>query len=173
MEFLTVQEFLARPERDDGQKEELIEGELIVSPGAKVSHAAIVGRLRASLASLEQGGYVLANDFACILGNSMSIPDLAAVQRDRWDSAALREEWLMGSPEFGHRGSIAEQSKTPPEARRVFRVWSGTSLDRLSRRPDGDCYYPRWNRRSAHGRGIGVPWCSGASRVRFPVLKKL
>ena len=97
---LTLEEFLARPDREDGQREELIHGELIVSPGAKVSHPAVVGRLRKSLASLEEHGYVLANDFARVLGRSMPIPDLAAVQRDRWQSAADRDEWLAGSPEL-------------------------------------------------------------------------
>ncbi|MDQ2947467.1 MAG: Uma2 family endonuclease [Acidobacteriota bacterium] len=98
--LLTLEEFLARPDRDDGQREELIEGELVVSPGAKVSHAAIVGRLRASLALLEKQGYVLANDFACIIGTSMPIPDLAAVSQDRWRNAAEHDAWLPGSPEL-------------------------------------------------------------------------
>jgi len=35
---LSLEEFMLRPDRDDGQKEELIEGELIVSPAAKVWH---------------------------------------------------------------------------------------------------------------------------------------
>ena len=101
VELLSLQEFLARPDRQDNQREELIDGELIVSPGAKVSHAALVGRLRASLALLEQRGYVLANDFACVLGGrSMPIPDLAAVRKDRWQSAADNDEWLDGSPEL-------------------------------------------------------------------------
>ena len=101
VEFLTLDEFLARPARGGYQRQELSEGELIVSPGAKVSHAAVAGRLRARLASLEQQGYVLANHFACILGSrSMPIPDLAAVRRDRWQTAAQNNEWLSGSPEL-------------------------------------------------------------------------
>jgi hypothetical protein len=42
LELFSLHEFLARPDRDDHQREELIDGELIVSPGAKVSHAALV-----------------------------------------------------------------------------------------------------------------------------------
>jgi Uma2 family endonuclease len=100
VDLLTLEQFLIRPDRDDGELEELIEGQVIVSPGAKVSHAAIVRRLHASLEELEQQGYVAANNFACILGRSMPIPDLAAVRRDRWQSAADRDEWLMGAPEL-------------------------------------------------------------------------
>jgi Uma2 family endonuclease len=66
---ISLEEFMARPDREDNQREELIEGELIVSPGAKVWHAAIVRALRLRLTSFEQQGYVLSNDFSCILGN--------------------------------------------------------------------------------------------------------
>ena len=37
--LITLEEFLSRPEREDGQREELVDGEVIVSPGAKPSHA--------------------------------------------------------------------------------------------------------------------------------------
>jgi hypothetical protein len=65
---LSLEEFMLRPDREDGEKEELVEGELIVSPAAKVWHAAIVGRLRAKLAPSEELGYIVGNDFACTLG---------------------------------------------------------------------------------------------------------
>src|SRR5256885_15161849 len=82
--LLTLEEFIARPEREDWQKEELIEGELIVSPGAKVSHAYVVDELRKRLRSLEEQGFVVSNDFSCILRpRSMPIPDLAVVGRKR------------------------------------------------------------------------------------------
>ena len=99
---LSLDEFLARPEREDGQTEELIEGVLIVSPAAKVWHAEIVRRLRLSLFPLERDQhYVLANDFACILGDlSMPAPDLSAVHPSRWDKAVKNDGWLEGSPEL-------------------------------------------------------------------------
>jgi Uma2 family endonuclease len=98
---ITLEEFMARPDRQDDQREELLEGEVIVSPGAKPSHASIVGRLRAQLALLENKGYELANDFSCILGGrSMPVPDLAVVKQDRWDKAVAADEWLDGSPEL-------------------------------------------------------------------------
>jgi len=92
---LSLEEFIARPEREDGQPEELIEGELIVSPAAKVWHAAIVGRLRLQLSALKQLGYMVENDFACILGRvSMPAPDLAAVSIERWNKAEDNDGWL-------------------------------------------------------------------------------
>jgi hypothetical protein len=90
---ISLDEFLARPNREDHQREELIEGQLIVSPGAKVGHAGMVGRLRDQRAVLKD--YVLANDFSCILGaRSMPVPDLAAIKRDRWARAESAGGWL-------------------------------------------------------------------------------
>ncbi len=92
---------MLRPDREDGQKEELIEGELIVSPAAKVWHAAIVDRLRERLAKLKDAGFVLPSDFSCVLGSiSMPAPDLAAVSIERWNQAEDNDGWLEGSPEL-------------------------------------------------------------------------
>ena len=98
---MSLKEFIARPERKDIFGEELINGQLVLSPAPKVWHAEIVRRLRRSLASLEHKNYVLANDFACILGqDSMPAPDLAAVRLERWDKAVRSEGWLKGAPEL-------------------------------------------------------------------------
>ena len=98
---LSLEEFMLRPDREDGQKEELIEGELIVSPAAKLWRAAIVDRLRDNLAPLKQLGYIVGNDFSCILGNlSMPAPDLAAVSVERWNYAEDNDGWLEGAPEL-------------------------------------------------------------------------
>jgi Uma2 family endonuclease len=59
LQLLSLEEFMALPEREDGQREELLEGELIVSPAPKVPRAEIVVRLRRYLASLEERGYVV------------------------------------------------------------------------------------------------------------------
>ncbi|HLH02400.1 MAG TPA: Uma2 family endonuclease [Bryobacteraceae bacterium] len=99
--LLTLEEFIARPEREDDQKEELIEGELIVSPGAKVSHADVVRRLHRALLAVEESGFVISNDFSCILRpRSMPIPDLAVVRRERWERAAREDSWLENAPEL-------------------------------------------------------------------------
>ena len=98
---LSLEEFLRRPDRDDGQREELIEGELILSPSAKAWHADIVRRLQRRLVPLEGKGYALVNDSSCILGkHSMPAPDLAAVTEGRWQQAVANEGWLQGSPEL-------------------------------------------------------------------------
>ena len=99
--LLTLEEFLARPEREDSQREELIEGELILSPGAKVSHAEIVERLRERLQPLKEQGFAVSNDFACVLpSSSVPNPDLAAVRRERWDEAVRTDDWLLEAPEL-------------------------------------------------------------------------
>jgi len=113
--LLGLEEFIARPPRDDDQREELIEGELIVSPGAKVSHADVVRRLHQRLVTLEEEGFVISNDFSCILRpHSMPVPDLAVVARKRWDEAARADAWLEGAPEL-----VIEVSS--PSNRKLFR----------------------------------------------------
>jgi Uma2 family endonuclease len=98
---ITLEEFLARPDREDDQREELVEGAVLVSPGPRADHSEIVDRLRDQLNDLKQQGYVLRNDFSCILGDrSMPIPDLAVVTRKRWDKAVKGQTWLTGSPEL-------------------------------------------------------------------------
>ena len=98
---ISLEEFIDRPDREDNRREELIEGEVILSPGAKVWHAGIVSRLRDALAPLSGKGYILLNDFACILGSiSMPIPDLAVVTEQRFKVAEASADWLQGSPEL-------------------------------------------------------------------------
>jgi len=96
---LSLEEFMLRPDREDGQKEELIEGELIVSPAAKLWHSAIVDRLREQLAPLKELGFYVRNAFSCILGqHSMPAPDLAAVSINRWNHGEDNDGWLEGAP---------------------------------------------------------------------------
>ncbi len=114
---LSLAEFMLRPERDDGQKEELIEGELTVSSAAKVWHAAIVRRLRAKLAPLEELGYIVGNDFACTLGGrSMPAPDLAAVSLERWSYSEDNDGWLEGAPELAVEVASASNRKLQRKA---------------------------------------------------------
>jgi Uma2 family endonuclease len=121
---LSLKEFMGRPEREDGQREELIEGELIVSPAAKVWHAAIVRRLRVQLAQLEKAGFVLAYDFACVLGRiSMPAPDLAAVSVERWNEAEDNDGWLEGSPELVVE--VASPSNRKPKRKAVLYLEHG------------------------------------------------
>ncbi len=98
--LLSVEEYLELPPREDDQRDELIEGEILLSPSAKPLHAKIVRRLRKLLEPLESRSYELATDFGCILGEySLSGPDLAAIGRQRWNSLE-QDEYLQGSPEL-------------------------------------------------------------------------
>ena len=79
---LTVEEFLARPEREDGCVEELIDGEVIVSPNAKYNHSLIVTRLVKALLPLEDKGFVVLGEVTCYLDErSLPNPDVAVVRQ--------------------------------------------------------------------------------------------
>jgi Uma2 family endonuclease len=98
---ITLEEFLARPDREDGQREELIEGEIVLSPSPKVLHAHIVGRLQEALRPLTDKGFVLAQNFGVILPpSSLPGPDLAAILHGRWQEAIQQDTYLEGAPEL-------------------------------------------------------------------------
>jgi Uma2 family endonuclease len=98
--LLSVEEYLQLPPRENGQSDELIDGEIVLSPSAKPLHAKIVRRLVKLLEPLESLGYELGTDFGCVLGEySLPGPDLAAVGNQRWNSLA-EDDYLQGSPEL-------------------------------------------------------------------------
>jgi Uma2 family endonuclease len=98
--LLSVEEYLQLPERGDEPSDELIDGEIVLSPSAKPLHAKIVRRLIKLLEPLEIRGYQLAADFGCILGEySLPGPDLAAISDERWNNLE-DEDYLHGSPEL-------------------------------------------------------------------------
>lgn len=98
--LLSVEEYLQLPPRDDGPSDELIDGEIVLSPSAKPLHAKIVRGLIKLLEPLEMRGYQLAADFGCILGGySLPGPDLAAINNERWNNLE-DDEYLRGSPEL-------------------------------------------------------------------------
>jgi Uma2 family endonuclease len=98
---ITLEEFLLRPDREDGQKEELIEGEIVLSPEPRPSHAEILERLRELLRPLKEKGFAIAGGFSCILRpRSMPGPDLAAISQERWRETVAKDAWLEGAPEL-------------------------------------------------------------------------
>jgi len=98
--LVSVEEYLELPPREDGLVDELIEGEILLSPNAKPLHAKLVRRLSRLLEPVEASGYELATDFGCILGDySLPGPDLAAIRSKRW-KAVEDEDYLRGSPEL-------------------------------------------------------------------------
>ena len=120
---LTVEEFLARPEREDGCVEELIDGEVIVSPNAKYNHSLIVTRLVKALLPLEDKGFVVLGEVTCYLDErSLPNPDVAVV-RQAVSETALRDGWLRQASELAvevvspRQPQIAAQSRTVPGER--------------------------------------------------------
>jgi Uma2 family endonuclease len=98
--LLSVEEYLQLPRGEDESLDELIDGEIVLSPSAKPLHAKIVRRLTKLLEPLEPRGYQLAADFGCILGEySLPGPDLAAIGDERWNNVQ-QDEYLQGSPEL-------------------------------------------------------------------------
>ena len=96
--YLSLEEFLARPEREDDQREELIEGELIVSPSPKTDHHYVVEQLRDAF-PLKSQGLVFTQDFSCILGTrSMPQPDLGVIEREKFNKTAREKAWMEGAP---------------------------------------------------------------------------
>jgi Uma2 family endonuclease len=97
--LLSVDEYLQLPPREDGLQDELIEGEIVLSPSAKPLHAKVVWRLAKLIEPLQALGYQIATDFGCRLGErSLPGPDLAAIQKERWESVG--DEYLIDSPEL-------------------------------------------------------------------------
>jgi Uma2 family endonuclease len=98
--LLSVQEYLQLEPRQDGLKDELIEGEIVLSPNAKPLHAKVIRSITKLIESLEKFGYHIATDFGCILGeHSLPGPDLALIRTERWRAVA-EDEYLIGSPEL-------------------------------------------------------------------------
>lgn len=100
--LLTIEQFLKRPPRTDGQREELIEGEVCVSPNVKRGHTEIVRRLGIAFRPLENLGYVILTDFACAFmpkrrGQSLPNPDLGVALATEWN-AVPNNAWLDRSP---------------------------------------------------------------------------
>ena len=98
--LLSVQEYLQLEPRQDGLKDELIEGAVVLSPNAKPLHAKVVANLFDMLKALQAGGYARATDFGCILGeHSLPGPDLAVIRTERWRRVG-EDDYLVGSPEL-------------------------------------------------------------------------
>jgi len=95
---ISVDEFLDRPERWDGNHEELIEGEIYSSPNAKPRHNEVVRRIERRLQPLEQQGFVVLGGVACrVTDSSLPNTDIAVVSRDCWEATGW-DSFLRESP---------------------------------------------------------------------------
>jgi Uma2 family endonuclease len=98
---MSLEQFQARSPRTDGGREELIEGELVLSPDPKADHAYIVEMLREALRPLLVEGYFITNNSSCVLPpRSMPSPDLFVVRRERMMDAVRRRDWIQGAPDL-------------------------------------------------------------------------
>jgi len=96
--LMTVEEFLERPERWDGNHEELIEGEIYVSPNNKPRHNEVVRRIERRLLPLEQQGFVVLGEVACrVTDSSLPNTDAAVVSRERWEATGW-DAFLLEAP---------------------------------------------------------------------------
>jgi Uma2 family endonuclease len=95
---MTVEEFLQRPEREDGMREELIDGEIIVSPNAKKLHTEVSSNVYDLLLPLKQQGFAVLGETACRLTeHALPNTDASVVQRERW-KAVPPDDFLRESP---------------------------------------------------------------------------
>jgi Uma2 family endonuclease len=95
---ISVDEFLERPERWDGNHEELIKGEIHVSPNNKPRHNLIVHAIQQRLQPLEKQGFVVLGEVACrVTDSSLPNTDVAVIRQDRWEANGL-DNFLPESP---------------------------------------------------------------------------
>lgn len=98
IELLTVEQFLERPERQDGCFEELIGGVVYVSPNVNKRHVDTVRRLERFLQPLEQKGFYVFGEVACRLtDHSLPNTDVTVVSRERWD-AVNDDDFIREAP---------------------------------------------------------------------------
>src|SRR5438045_571256 len=101
--LLTLEEFLALPE--DGNKYELSEGELVVTPMASFQHVRIIRRINRSLSQVVDARKMgeVYSEALCELspgpGRILRQPDVAFYSRTRLDAMAPGA-FLQGAPEL-------------------------------------------------------------------------
>jgi Uma2 family endonuclease len=102
--IVSLEEYL-KVKAPDGTKDELIEGEVVISPSGSAVHALIIKRLGRLLDdALEGSGFEVNFDLSIIVDPvsppSMPRPDVFVMNRARFMDAARREVFPVGSPEL-------------------------------------------------------------------------
>ena len=127
---MSLTDFQARAPHEDGWREELIEGELVVSPDPKADHAYIVEVIREALRPLLERGYFISNNSSCVLPpRSMPSPDLFVIRRERMLEAVRRGDWIRGAPDLVVEISSASNRRLQSKAELYLRhgaeqVWT-------------------------------------------------
>lgn len=101
--LLTVEEFLALPEPEDGSRMELVDGELVVTPPPSPRHASVASRIVRILGNfvadralgdvLGFGAFMLSASDRRIVG-----PDVAFVASDQLSEGAYEGSTFQGAP---------------------------------------------------------------------------
>lgn len=112
---ITVEQYLSY-EAPEGMRDELIDGEIILSPSPKPRHADICMRLYDLLrGALAENDFVIRFDTSMRLtGRDMPRPDVFVMDANRWEAAELADEYPHGSPE------LPIEIFSPSNARRTF-----------------------------------------------------
>lgn len=87
----------------EGFEDELIEGEIVLSPSPKISHENVCHRLVRLLdRRLESSDFVVRRDTSMALETyeSMPRPDVFIIDRERWERARLEDTYPLGSPQL-------------------------------------------------------------------------
>jgi len=99
---LTIEQYLSY-EAPEGFRDELIDGEIILSPAAKPNHNDISLRLSDLLRSAVHGSsFIIRQEMNMRLNaqNSMPSPDVFVIGRARWNAAVAEDRYPEGSPEL-------------------------------------------------------------------------
>jgi Uma2 family endonuclease len=95
---ITVEEFLLRSERPDGMQEELIDGEIVVSPNTKKLHTEVAANVYDLLLPLKKHAFTVLGETACRLSDdSLPNTDVSVILRERWRAVAP-DDFLPESP---------------------------------------------------------------------------
>jgi Uma2 family endonuclease len=101
---MSLAEYLAF-DPPEGSKDELLEGELVISPSGTPAHALIMKRLVRLLDPVvENSGFEVNSDLSIVVDPSepasMPRPDVFVMERSRFLEAAKRDVFPEGSPEL-------------------------------------------------------------------------
>ena len=104
LEIVTLEEYF-KFEAPDGTKDELIEGEIVISPSGSAAHALIIKRLGRLLDNLLADSPFEVNFDLSIVVNpmnppSMPRPDVFVMNRTRFLDAVRQDVFPVGSPEL-------------------------------------------------------------------------
>jgi Uma2 family endonuclease len=120
---MTISEYMTY-EAPPGLRDELLEGELILSPSANARHADLCHRLLLLLEQRIRPGYVVRQDTTMLLNEeeekgNRPRPDVFVIDERRWNEAREGNSYPTGSPQLAvevlspSTERVDRESKTP------------------------------------------------------------